>query len=157
MSVRVAVTPRALFRIFATAEVVTWAGLIAALILRATGVTEEAVSVAGGIHGFVFLSYCAVTVFVWINQKWSAGLGILALALSIIPFATLPLELTIDKKGKLAGDWRLAKGGEDPVGFFEHIQAWVLRRPILAICLVVVLLAVVFSVLLFLGPPVQLS
>ena len=157
MSVRVAVTPRALFRIFATAEVVTWAGLIAALILRATGVTEEAVSVAGGIHGFVFLAYCAVTVFVWINQKWNAGLGILALALSIIPFATLPLELTIDKKGKLAGDWRLAKGGDEPAGFFEHIQAWILRRPILAICLVVILLAVVFSVLLFLGPPVQLS
>ncbi|MDI6023648.1 DUF3817 domain-containing protein [Leucobacter sp. UT-8R-CII-1-4] len=147
-------SPRLLFRTFATAEAFTWAGLILALVLRATGVTDGAVSIAGGIHGFVFLSYCVVTVFMWVNQRWGAGTGILGLALSVIPFATVPFEIVLDRKGKLAGEWRLRPGGDTPRGFIEHVQAWVLRRPLLAIGLLFIAVAVVFVVLLWLGPPV---
>lgn len=147
-------SPRLLFRTFATAEAFTWAGLILALVLRATGVTDSAVSIAGGIHGFVFLSYCVVTVFMWVNQRWGAGTGILGLALSVIPFATVPFEIVLDRKGKLAGEWRLRPGGDTPRGFVEHVQAWVLRRPLLAIGLLFIAVAVVFVVLLWLGPPV---
>lgn len=147
-------TPRLLFRTLATAEAFTWAGLITALILRATGVTEAAVPIAGGIHGFVFLSYCAVTVFVWVNQRWGWGTGLLGLALAIIPFATVPFELSLDKKGRLAGPWRLRPGGDQPSGFVEHVQAWVLRNLVLATVLVVALVVVVFGVLLWLGPPI---
>ena len=150
-------TPRNLFRLFATAEVITWAGLIAALILRATGVTDGAVRIAGGIHGFVFLAYCVSTVFVWVNQRWRAGLGITGLLLAIVPFATYPFERSVDKRGLLAGPWRLAPGGETPKGFVEHVQAWILRRPIISIALIAVLVALVFVVLLILGPPVPLS
>lgn len=146
-------SPRALFRTFATAEAVTWAGLIAALILRALDVAN-AVPIAGGIHGFVFLSYCVVTVFTWVNQRWRAGTGVLGLVLSIIPFATVPFELVLDRKGKLSGDWRLKPGGDAPTGFIEHVQAWVLRRPLLAIALLFVAVVAVFSVLLWLGPPI---
>lgn len=147
-------SPRNLFRLFATAEVITWAGLIAALILRATGVTAAAVSIAGGIHGFVFLAYCVTTVFVWINQRWKPGLGVLGLALAIVPFATYPFERVIDKRGLLGGPWRLAPGGDTPRGFVEHVQAWILRRPFLSIALIAALVAIVFVVLLWLGPPV---
>lgn len=150
-------TPRTLFRIFANAEMVTWAGLILALVLRATGVTDKAVPVAGGLHGFVFLSYCVSTVFVWVNQKWKAGLGVTGLLLAIVPFATVPFELSVDKRGLLAGPWRLAPGGDAPKGFIEHVQAWVLKRPILAIVLLLVGITVVFTVLLWLGPPVPRS
>lgn len=146
-------SPYALFRTFATAEVFTWAGLITALILRATGVTDGAVRIAGGIHGFVFLTYCAVTIFVWINQKWRKRTGVLGLVLAIVPFATLPFELSISKKGLLEGGWRLLPGGEAPKGFFEHAQALVLRRPIIAILGILVLVVALFSVLLWLGPP----
>lgn len=145
-------SPYALFRTFATAEVFTWAGLITALILRATDVADI-VRIAGGLHGFVFLTYCAVTIFVWVNQKWRASTGILGLALAIVPFATLPFELSISKKGLLEGGWRLAAGGEEPKGFIEHLQAWVLRRPIIAILCILALVVVLFSVLLWLGPP----
>ena len=147
-------SPRVLFRSFATAEAITWAGLIAALVLRGTGVTDAAVPIAGGIHGFVFLSYCVVTVFMWVNQRWGAGTGILGLLLSIVPFATVPFEIVLDRKGKLAGEWRLRPGGETPQGFIEHVQAWVLRRPLLSIGLLFIAVVVVFSVLLWLGPPV---
>lgn len=78
----------------------------------------------------------------------------LGLALAIVPFATVPFELVLDRKGKLAGPWRLRPGGDEPKGFVEHVQAWVLRHPWLAIALLFVAVVVVFSVLLWLGPPV---
>ncbi|WP_449279789.1 DUF3817 domain-containing protein [Leucobacter sp. GX0328] len=147
-------SPRTLFRTFAFAEVVTWAGLITAMILRGTGVTDAAMPIAGGVHGFVFLCYGVTTVFVWVNQRWKAGTGILGLITAVVPFATVPFEFAIDRKGLLAGGWRLVPGGDAPRGFIEHVQAWVLRHPLLAIVLLVVLVAVVFTVLLILGPPV---
>lgn len=150
-------TPRILFRTFATAEAFTWAGLITALILRATDVTAAAVPIAGGLHGFVFLTYCVITVFTWINQRWSAGLGILGLVLAVIPFATVPFEIVLDRRGKLAGPWRLRPGGEDPRGSFEHVQAWVLRRPVVSVLLVLILVVIVFLTLLWLGPPIPKS
>lgn len=146
-------SPRALFRTFATAEAITWAGLITAMILRATDVANL-VPIAGGLHGFVFLSYCVVTVFTWVNQRWAAGAGVLGLALSIVPFATVPFEIVLDRRGKLAGLWRLRPDGDAPKGFIEHVQAWILRRPYLSIALLLLAVVVVFSVLLMLGPPV---
>lgn len=147
-------SPRLLFRTFAFAELVTWAGLITALILRGAGVTDVMVGPAGGAHGFVFLAYCVVTVFVWVNQKWRVGTGVLGLVVAVIPFATLPFELAIDKRGLLAGDWRLAPGRDEPRGFIEHMQAWVLRHPFIALLVLAVGVTAVFSLLLWLGPPV---
>lgn len=146
-------TPRQLFRTFAFAEVVTWAGLITALIVRAAGGWPGAVSIAGGLHGFVFLCYGVTTVFVWVNQRWSAGTGILGLVSAIIPFATVPVELGLDKRGLLNGGWRLAPGGDAPRGFIEHVQAFVLRRPLLSVLILLVLVVAAFSTLLWLGPP----
>jgi integral membrane protein len=149
-------SPRLLFRTFATAEVITWAGLITALILRATGVTDI-VGIAGGIHGFVFLSYGVVTVFVWVNEKWRPSVGIVGLVSAVIPFATLPFELVADRRGLLSRSWRLAEGGETPSGFIEHVQAWVLRHLILSIVILVCGVTIVFVVLLWLGPPIPQS
>ncbi|MBP1326318.1 integral membrane protein [Leucobacter exalbidus] len=146
-------TPRILFRTFAFAEVVTWAGLITALILRATD-TADLVSIAGGLHGFVFLCYGVTTVFVWVNQKWGVGRGILGLVSAVIPFATVPFEIATDRKGLLAGGWRLAPGGDAPRGFIEHVQAWVLSHLVLAIVLLIALIVIAYVVLLQLGPPV---
>lgn len=146
-------TPRQLFRTFAIAEVITWAGLIAALIIRGAGGWAGAVSVAGGIHGFVFLCYGVTTVFVWVNQRWSAGTGILGLVSAIVPFATVPFEIVQDRKGTLEGGWRLAPGGDAPRTWIEHIQAWVLKHPFLSIAILLVLVVTAYVVLLQLGPP----
>jgi len=132
---------------------ITWAGLIAALILRSLDIANI-VPVTGGIHGFVFLCYAATTVFVWVNQRWRAAVGLTGLFLAVVPFATVPFERWVDRRGHLNGDWRLRPGGDSPRGFVEHVQAWVLKRPVLAIVLVIVLIAAVFVVLLWLGPPV---
>ncbi|MDY3049130.1 MAG: DUF3817 domain-containing protein [Rothia sp. (in: high G+C Gram-positive bacteria)] len=149
-------TPRALFRIFATAEMITWALLITALILRATGVTNL-VPIAGGIHGFVFLSYCVVTVFTWVNQQWKAPVGVAGLLLSVIPFATVPFEIFLEKRGLLGGGWRLAPGGAAPSSLFEKAQAWVLAKPALASVLLLAFVVLLFVVLLLAGPPVPKS
>ena len=147
-------SPRTLFRIFANAEMITWAGLITALISRAVG-GPDFVSIAGGAHGFIFLAYCVSTVFVWVNQKWRAGVGVLGVALAVVPFATVPFDLAIERKGLLTGGWRLSEaGGEHPRGFFEHLQAWILRRPWLSVTILLALVVVVFLTLLWLGPPI---
>jgi len=149
----VSISPRMLFRAFALAEMFTWAGLITALILRTAGV-GNVVPIAGGIHGFVFLCYATTTVFVWVNQKWWFPLGLTGLVLAIVPFATLPFELYVDRRGLLLGGWRLAPGGARPQGFVEHVQAWVLRNLILSLVLLVLVVTAVFVALLWLGPPV---
>lgn len=150
-------TPRLLYRTLAIAEVITWALLLTAMFLKyVTKTTDALVTPFGGIHGFIFLSYGAMTIFVWINQKWKPGVGILGLVSAIVPFATLPFDLAIDKRGLLNGGWRLAPGGEEPRGFFEDVQAMVLRRPIVWTTIAAVVIAGVFTVLLMLGPPIPL-
>lgn len=147
-------SPRILFRTLAIAEAITWAGLITAIILRSTGVTDALVSPAGGIHGFVFLSYGVTTILVWINQRWRLGVGITGLISTIIPFATVPFDIWVDRRGMLEGNWRLAPGREKPTNFFEKAEALILRYPVLSIIVLAALVVVVFVTLLWLGPPI---
>jgi integral membrane protein len=148
-------TPRLLFRIAAISEAVTWVFLLTAMFLKyVTRSTDALVPPAGGIHGFVFLCYVAVTVFVWVDRRWSVGTGVVGLASAIVPFATIPFDVVLDRRGALDGGWRLAPGADAPRGFVEHTQAWVLRRPLLAAVSAVVLVSLVFVALLVIGPPV---
>ena len=151
-------SPRILFRTLAIAEAITWTLLLTAMFLKyVTKTTDAWVTPAGGIHGFIFLSYGAMTIFVWINQKWKPSVGILGLVSTIVPYATIPFDIVIDRRGLLDGGWRLAPGGEQPKGFFENVQAMVLRRPIVWTVIAAVVIAGVFTVLLILGPPIQIS
>ncbi|MFC3298417.1 DUF3817 domain-containing protein [Arthrobacter agilis] len=150
--------PRTLFRIVAVAEAVTWAFLLLGMFLKyVTRTTEALVPPAGAVHGFVFLCFVAATLFIWINQRWSVTTGVLGLASAIIPFATVPFERWIERRGWLAGTWRLAPGAEAPRNPAEHVQAWVLRSPLVALVVAVVGISVIFSVLLLVGPPVSAS
>ena len=148
-------TPRLLFRVAAIAEALTWAFLLTAMFLKyVTRTTDALVPPAGGIHGFVFLCYVAVTVFVWIDRRWSLGTGLVGLASAIVPFATVPFDVVMDRRGRLDGGWRLARGGDSPRGPLEHAQAWVLRRPVVAALVAVAVVSLVFVALLVVGPPV---
>ena len=104
--------PRTLYRTAATAEAVTWAllilGMVAKYVLHAG---DLPVRVGGGIHGFVFLSYCVATVVVWTDRRWPAGTGVLGLVLSIVPFATVPFERHVERRGLLSDSWRVAPAG----------------------------------------------
>ncbi|WP_062737111.1 DUF3817 domain-containing protein [Kocuria turfanensis] len=147
-------TPRELYGRFALAEAVTWTLLILGMVLKYTGVSEAFVPVFGMLHGVVFLGYCLVTCFVWVDQQWPVGFGVLGLASAVVPWATIPFERRAQRSGRLAGGWRLAPGCERPATVPERVQAWSLRSPLLAALVGLVAVAAVTSVLLHLGPPV---
>lgn len=151
--------PRALYRTFATAEMFTWALLILAMILKYSGTTEVLMPVAGGLHGFVFLCYAVVAVGVWINQRWSPGRGIAAVVLAVVPFATLPFERHLARRGEPDATWRLAGApgapAAEPRGFWERLEAWVLRHVVVAAVVTLAVVAAVFLLLLQAGPPDQ--
>ena len=147
-------TPLNLFRALAVAEAISWTLLIGGLILRATAGLDAAVSVGGGIHGFVFLTYAATAVLVAKNQRWSAGPSLLAIASAIVPYATIPTELWLHRTGRLDGPWRLAET-DDPRdrAWHDRLMRALLRRPwVLALLLAAAVIAL-FVVLLIVGPP----
>jgi len=147
------VTPRSLFRVAAIAEAVTWSLLIAALVLRATTGWALGVTIGGGIHGFVFLAYAATALLVGIDRRWPAALVAGAVAAAIVPYATIPLEIVLQRRGRLDGDWRL---DPDPAGDRTPLDAlvrWFLRRPVVLVIVALVLLVAIFTVLLIAGPP----
>lgn len=134
---------------------VTWTLLILGMIGKYAFGMEWATTVSGSIHGFVFLCYAVTTVAVWIDKRWSFGTGVLGLASAIIPYATYPFERSVQRRGLLAGPWRLGKGGESPRSLPERLLATALRSPILALIVTVIVVAIVFTLLLVAGKPTE--
>jgi integral membrane protein len=148
------VTPRLIFRIVAIAEAVTWTLLIAGLVLRATTGWALGVTIGGGIHGFVFLAYAGIALLVGIDRRWRPGLVVLAVASAIVPYATIPVDLALDRRGRLDGDWRREPDPASPDRTpLDALVRWFVRRPAVLIAVFAVLLVVIFATLLALGPP----
>lgn len=147
-------TPDRLFRTLAIAEAITWTLLISALIARAVGAPGVVVTVGGGIHGFVFLAYAATAVLVAVNQRWHVGVGVLAVASAVVPYATVPVELWLRRSGRLDGPWRLDEG-DDPRDrrWYDRLMRWFLRRPWVLALLLVIGIVALYVVLLIVGPP----
>lgn len=147
-------TPLNLFRVLAVAEAISWTLLIAGLIVRATTDLAVAVTVGGGIHGFVFLSYGATAILVAKNQRWGGWPTIVAIASAVIPYATIPTELWLHRTGRLAGAWRLT-ATEDPrdAAWHDRLMRWFLNRAWLLAVLIAVAVVALYVVLLLAGPP----
>ena len=73
-------------------------------------------------------------VLVALNNRWGAGPTILALVSAIVPYATVPAEIVLQRRGLLAGSWRLA-------------------RPSLLFGGIAVAVVALYTVLLIVGPP----
>lgn len=146
-------TPLNLFRVLAVAEAISWTLLIAGLVLRATADLAIAVTIGGGTHGFVFLSYGAAALLVAKNQRWGAWPTTVAIASAIIPYATIPTELWLHRSGRLAGGWRLEQT-DDPRDSAWHDRAMraLLRRPWILAAMIAAAVVVIFVVLLAVGP-----
>ena len=149
-------TPKKLFNVFAKAEAITWTLLIAGLIARALGINPLIVTVVGGIHGAVFLGYAVTAALVGVNQRWGFGKTTLAVALAIIPYATIPFEIRAAKSGSLEGAWRTTTS-TDPrdSGFIDRLFRWFISRPVTLVIVLVLSLTVLFSLLVFLGSPTE--
>lgn len=151
--------PARLFRTVAVAEAVTWTllllGMLGKYVLDVGDLGDLGVRIGGGLHGFVFLAYCLTTLFVAVDRPWRVGQLVLGWVSAVVPYATIPFERYAVRRGLLSDRWRLldapsagGRGAERPV-------AWALRRPALAGLLGIVAVAVVFVVLLSLGPPTE--
>ena len=149
-------TPHSVHRVAAYLEMFTWALLIFSMILKYSGATEALTPIAGGIHGFGFLCFLLMTALVWINNRWSLGVGILGLVVTVIPFAALPFAVWVSRRGLVAGSWRFSDDAQ-PRGFFDKILAQAIRHPVRTAIIALFVVAVVFSVLLMLGPPVDVE
>jgi integral membrane protein len=147
-------TPLNLFRALSVAEAITWTLLIAALIARAVTGNALVVTVAGGIHGFIFLSYGATAILVAMNQRWGVWPAVVAIASAVIPFATIPSELWLHRSRRLEGAWRLEETS-DPRdrAWYDRWMRWFLRRPWALALLILIAIVVLFTVLLIVGPP----
>ena len=149
--------PKQLFLTFARGEAITWTLLISALVIRAMGDPIPAiVTIAGSIHGAVFLGYAVTALLVGINQRWSFGKLALAVALAIVPFATIPFERRLVSTSALEGSWRTALSA-DPrdKGFIDRLFRWFIARPYVLLAVLLIAIPAMFAFLLFLGPPTE--
>ena len=148
-------TPKKLFRLFALAEAVTWTLLIGGLILRATvGVPSVAFTIVGGLHGAVFLTYAVIASITGVNQRWGFGRTVLGVVLAIVPYATIPFELYVQRSGKLEGNWRREHSGDSRDDhWFDRLFRWFIIRPALLTLVMFAVVAAIFATLLVIGPP----
>lgn len=149
------ITPRSSYAFFANAEMVTWAGLITAIVARyAFGYDGELFFVAGLSHGIIFLGYAAAAVIVGMNQRWSVGVGFMAITSAIIPFATVPFDRYLHRKNLLAGSWRYeASDHPRDAHPIDRLFRWFLRHPVVMTATVVGLLGGLLVVALLAGSP----
>lgn len=146
-------TPRSLFRAAAVAELVTWTMLIAGMVLKyGLDAGDWGVRIGGGVHGFVFLAYLVLTTVVAVNQRWSFGALVLGWASAVVPYATVPFEVAVARRGMLDGGWRRSPDARS--GAWDRLLFVVVRHPALAVGVGVAAVALVFVVLLVVGPPV---
>lgn len=145
-------TPTRLFRTVAIAEAVTWTGLLAGMFLKyVTETTELGVRVFGMAHGVVFVAYVVTTLVVWVDRRWSAGRGLLALVAAVPPLATLPLEWWAIRKGWLGDAWRLPAGATGSLA--DRLVAWLLSNPLRGLAVGLVAVAALTGLALVVGPP----
>lgn len=156
-------TPSALLRTVSIGEAITWALLLTGMWLK-YGVqsTDLLVTIAGSLHGAMFISYLACGLLIGVNQRWPWHMFVLGFLSAIPPFATLLFDWWAERRGMLAGGWRTqpvavrADGsttagtagaggapGHDlawrpaPLGFLDPALRWATRHPITLVAIVV--------------------
>lgn len=151
---RAALSPQRLYGIVSIAEAVTWTLLISGLIAKYGFDFDALIFPFGLAHGTVFVAYAATALIVGLNQRWAAKHVVLAVATAVVPFATVPLDRWLERRGMLAGDWR-TEASDDPrdATLIDRVLRWSLRNPLLLAVIVVVVVAAIVSTLLMLGPP----
>ncbi len=147
--------PKSIYKTLAFAEAVTWTLLLAGLAVKATvGAPQTLLTVVGGVHGLIFLAYGASSALVGVNQRWGLGRTVLAVALAVVPYATIPFERSVEKRGRLEGAWRKEVTEDQRDAFwFDRLFRWFLNRPALLALALFAAVATIFASLLIVGPP----
>ena len=105
-----------LFLLVATAEALSWLGLLIGMYVKyVVEGGERGVQIFGPIHGGVFVAYVVLTLLVARLQRWSLWVTLVALACSIPPFATLVFEWWAARTGRLVQRTAAAERPSVPV------------------------------------------
>jgi len=148
-------SPRRLYRIVAVAETVTWTLLIIGMLLKYVAKAGSLpVLIGGSIHGLVFITYGLTAVLVGVNQRWSTRQIVAAVLTAIAPYATIPFDRRLERRHLLDGDWRTT-ATDDPRdhSWVSRLLRWMLARPIVLAGVFVVLVIVIMTTMLIIGPP----
>ncbi len=147
--------PLSLFRRVAIAEAITWALLLIGMFLKyVTETTDLGVRIFGMIHGIVFIGYVVTTVVVWVDQRWTARRGVVALVAAVPPFVTLIVELLAVRRGWAGEAWRLRDAADDSdLGRVDGIVRWLLVAPVRGLLVGLVAVAALTGIALLVGPP----
>ena len=148
-------SPRLFYRTVAIAEAVTWTLLITGMLLKYVGNAGGLpVLIAGSIHGFVFITYGMTAVLVGVTQRWSVKHIVFAVFTAIVPYATIPFDIWLDRNRRLEGVWRTT-ATDDPRDhtWVSKLLRWFLNHPKTLVALFVVGIAVIMTTLLIVGPP----
>lgn len=148
-------SPRLFYRTVAIAEAVTWTLLITGMILKyGANLGGLPVAIAGSIHGFVFITYALTAVLVGVNQRWSTKLIVLAVITAIVPYATIPFDIWLDRNRRLVGHWHTEQT-DDPrdATWVRRLLRWMLTHPAILATIFVVGIVVIMTTLLIAGPP----
>ena len=149
------VSPRSFYRIVAVAEAVTWTLLITGMLLKYVAQAGGLpVLIGGSIHGLVFITYAMTAVLVGVNQRWTTKHIVAAVGTAIIPYATVPFEGWLERRGMLQGAWRtVATADPRDHTWVSRLLRWMLNRPATLVTLFVAGVAVIMTTLLIVGPP----
>lgn len=94
--------PTKLFVVVAIAEAVSWAGLLAAMVVKyGPPGNELGVQIFGPIHGALFVAYGVLALAVARVRGWSWPVTGAALVCGVPPFATLAFERWARRRGML--------------------------------------------------------
>lgn len=101
---RVSTRTRAqLFRIVATAEAVSWAGLLTGMYFKyLTDAGDVGVRIFGPVHGGIFVAYVLMTFVASRALGWGRWTTLVGLACSVPPFATAAFEVWAHRSGRLS-------------------------------------------------------
>ena len=58
----------------------------------------KAVTIVGGIHGFLFVAFGLALIDVWRRERWSFGKVVIAFLSSLVPFGTFWLSARIRRE-----------------------------------------------------------
>lgn len=151
---RTGLAPKRLYLITSIAEAVTWTLLIAGMVAKYGFDFDKLIFGFGLIHGTAFVAYAATALLVGLNQRWRPVQIVGAIAAAIVPYATIPVDRALERRGMLEGPWRTAESDDPRDGsVLDRALRWSLSNPLLLAVAVVLAVAAIVTVLLQLGPP----
>ncbi|MFI8632352.1 DUF3817 domain-containing protein [Microbacterium sp. NPDC077663] len=93
---------RVVFRTAAIVEAVSWIGMITALIIKyPLAGTPLGVTIWGWVHGIAWIVFVVSCLLAAITFRWKWWIAVLGLAMSVLPFLTVPFDLWMERTGRL--------------------------------------------------------